>query len=121
MPANELVCRLCSHLEQQEQALLWALRCLAALQTGPQLESSVVGLISSAERGQLEQLPVLMCHMGELLKRGSDRDKMMWVYNALKNIPVSDLGGGGKGREGARQALLWALQSPINPRDRAAA
>lgn len=101
-PAHDLVFRLCTHLEHQEQALLWALRSLAALQTGPQLEASVVGLVSSAERAQLEQLPVLMTSMGECLKRGGDRDKMMWVYAALKNIPVRGAAGGrvagGQGR-----------------------
>lgn len=91
VPAHDLALRLCTHLEQQELALLWALKSLAALLTGPQLEGAVVGLISPTERGQLEQLPVLMAQMGETLKRGEDR-KMMWVFGALRNITVSEAG-----------------------------
>jgi hypothetical protein len=76
-------------MEQQELALLWAIQRLAALQTGPQLESSLVGLTTSAERSHLERLPVLMMGLGELVKR--DRGTM-WAYAALRHSMVR-LGG----------------------------
>jgi hypothetical protein len=94
-------------MEQQELALLWAIQRLAALQTGPQLESSLVGLTTSAERSQLERLPVLMMGLGEVVKR--DRS-MMWAYAALKHSMVRRLVLGGGGREGTRVVVLFLVR-----------
>jgi hypothetical protein len=112
-------------MEQQELALLWAIQRLAALQTGPQLESSLVGLTTSAERSQLERLPVLMMGLGELVKR--DRG-IMWAYAALKHsmvrgshsAPHSSLYAGiapsGSARRTARLQWQFLVDAALGPR-----
>jgi len=97
LPAPELAHLLCTHLQQQELALLWAIQSLAALCTGPQLEATLLSLTSASERAQLAGLPVLMSSLGEKLK-GGDR-ALMWAYGAFKahNCEQGLVCGGGEG------------------------
>lgn len=91
LPESQLAHSLCQHLQQQELALLWAMQCLSVRTTGPQLESTLVGLTTSAERSKLAQLAVLMTSLGECVKaQGPGERKMMWVYAALRHLPVAE-------------------------------
>jgi hypothetical protein len=88
---------------------------LSVRTTGPQLESTLVGLTTSTERSKLAQLAVLMTSLGECVKaQGPGERKMMWVYAALRHLPVSDVTaacgdhGGGSGAAAADGAHMIA-------------